>query len=97
MSDMFSYGFGIRLPNNEAKKNGEIISPEENKEHKGFQEKSITITKDEFARRAAKVVGSGKFAQMSMEKDPMMGALNMMMGSILVSEIMLELFGEEDE
>jgi len=34
---------------------------------------------------------------MSMEKDPMMGAINMMLGSILVSELVAALFDDEED
>lgn len=60
-------------------------------------DRKIVISRDEFQRRAAEVISSGKFTQMSMEKDPMMGAINMMLGSILVSELVAALFDDEDK
>ena len=59
--------------------------------------KKITIAEEEFKRKAAEVLSSGRLTQMSTEKDPIMGALTIMIGSILVSEITVALFGEEDD
>lgn len=91
---MFGFGAGGDFPEmKDTKKNTEKVKPEEDLS----LGKKITISKEEFMRKAAEVVSSGRFAQMSMERDPMMGALTMMTNSILVSEIVAALFDEEDE
>jgi hypothetical protein len=94
MSDMFGFGFGIPFPENRGGGKRENVKPGA---MGSSTDRKIVISRDEFQRRAAEVIRSGKFTQMSMEKDPMMGAITMMMGSILVSELEAALFGDEED
>lgn len=70
------------------------------KAHKKFEEsmsKEITITKDEFMKRAAHVFSSGSFASAMIERDPKMGFMTMLMVTPIVSELTHELFDKEDK
>lgn len=68
--------------------------------HKKLEEskrKEITITKDEFMKRAAGVLSSGSFASAMIDRDPKMGFLTMLMVTPLISELTHELFDKEDK
>lgn len=68
--------------------------------HKKFEEskrKEITITKEEFMRRAAEVISSGRFSSQMIESDPKMGFLTMLVVTPLISDLTHELFDKEDK
>jgi hypothetical protein len=59
-------------------------------------EKTITLTREEFMRKGSHVICSGEFAR-SCNKDPMIGAITMLNGTIFLSELTRALFDEEDQ
>ena len=68
--------------------------------HKKFEEskrKEITITKEEFMKREAEVISSGRFSSQMIERDPKIGFLTMLAVTPLISELTNELFDKEDK
>lgn len=76
---------------------------EEHKEKRAvrsFEEslkKEITISKEDFMNKAAKVVSGGRFMEMATKKDPGMGTVLMLAVSLIISELVTELFDKEED